>query len=61
MKGAEEESAALTPYLLPGVLLASLNFIVVVGHTIQKFAEESLKAKGWEIFSRADSSGPSTL
>jgi O-antigen/teichoic acid export membrane protein len=31
-----EESAALTPYLLPGVLLASLNFIVVVGHTIQK-------------------------
>jgi O-antigen/teichoic acid export membrane protein len=31
-----EESATLTPYLLPGVLLASLNFIVVVGHTIQK-------------------------
>ncbi|MDX2165620.1 MAG: oligosaccharide flippase family protein [Deltaproteobacteria bacterium] len=31
-----EESARLTPYLLPGVLLASLNFIVVVGHTIQK-------------------------
>ncbi len=31
-----EESAALTPYLLPGVLLGSLNFIVVVGHTIQK-------------------------
>jgi O-antigen/teichoic acid export membrane protein len=31
-----EESAALTPYLLPGVLLGSLNFIVVVGHTIRK-------------------------
>ena len=31
-----EESAALTPYLLPGVLLASVNFIVVVGHTITK-------------------------
>ena len=30
------ESAALTPYLLPGVLLASLNFIVVVGQTINK-------------------------
>jgi O-antigen/teichoic acid export membrane protein len=31
-----QESAALTPYLLPGVLLASLNFIVVVGQTIKK-------------------------
>ena len=31
-----EESAALTPYLLPGVLLGSMNFIVVVGHTIRK-------------------------
>lgn len=31
-----EESAALTPYIFPGVLLGSLNFIVVVGHTIQK-------------------------
>jgi O-antigen/teichoic acid export membrane protein len=31
-----EESAALTPYLLPGVLLGSMNFIFVLGHTIQK-------------------------
>jgi O-antigen/teichoic acid export membrane protein len=31
-----EESAALTPYLLPGVLLGSMNFIFVVGQTIQK-------------------------
>jgi O-antigen/teichoic acid export membrane protein len=31
-----EESAALTPVLLPGVLLGSMNFIVVVGHTIRK-------------------------
>jgi O-antigen/teichoic acid export membrane protein len=31
-----EESAALTPYLLPGVLLGSMNFIVVMGHTIEK-------------------------
>ena len=31
-----EESAALTPYLLPGVLLGSMNFMVVVGHTIRK-------------------------
>jgi O-antigen/teichoic acid export membrane protein len=31
-----EESAALTPFLLPGVLLGSMNFIVVMGHTIQK-------------------------
>jgi O-antigen/teichoic acid export membrane protein len=31
-----EESAALTPYVLPGVLLGSMNFIVVVGHTIRK-------------------------
>ena len=30
------ESAALTPYLLPGVLLGSLNFVVVVGQTIKK-------------------------
>jgi len=31
-----EESAALTPYLLPGVMVGSMNFIFVVGHTIQK-------------------------
>jgi O-antigen/teichoic acid export membrane protein len=31
-----EESAALTPYLLPGVVLGSMNFIFVVGQTIQK-------------------------